>query len=75
MSTYIKRGNDFLRLDSQSVPVGFFPSFSVEAKNEELKSGDIIVMMTDGIFQGDVSLENKRKRLYGILGEIRSFGL
>ena len=32
MSTYIKRGNDFLRLDSKSVPVGFLPSFSVEAK-------------------------------------------
>ena len=34
MSTYIKRGKDFLRLDSQSVPVGFLPSLSIEAKHE-----------------------------------------
>ncbi|MFD1926699.1 SpoIIE family protein phosphatase [Sporosarcina siberiensis] len=69
MSTYIKRGNDFLRLDSQSVPVGFLPSFSVEAKNEDLKSGDILVMMTDGMFQGDVSLEEQEKTLYGTLAK------
>lgn len=67
MSTYIKRGNDFLRIDSKSVPVGFLPSFSVEARKEELKSGDIVVMMTDGIFQGNVSLELQEKVLYGIL--------
>lgn len=67
MSTYIKRGADFLRVDSKSVPVGFLPSFSVEAKNEELKSGDIIVMMTDGMFNGDVSLEQQEKSLYSTL--------
>lgn len=67
MSTYIKRGNDFLRIDSKSVPVGFLPSFSVEAVKEELKSGDILVMMTDGMFQGEISLEVQEKALYGIL--------
>lgn len=67
MSTYIKRGNDFLRIDSKSVPVGFLPSFSVEAIKEELKSGDILVMMTDGMFQGEISLEIQEKALYGIL--------
>lgn len=67
MSTYIKRGEDFLRLDSQSVPVGFLPSPSIEAKSEQLKSGDILVMMTDGIFNGEVSLQLQEKALYGIL--------
>ncbi|MCG7337453.1 SpoIIE family protein phosphatase [Sporosarcina sp. ACRSM] len=67
MSTYIKRGEDFLRMDSKSVPVGFLPSFSVEAKNEQLKSGDIIVMMTDGVFNGDVALEVQEKTLYSTL--------
>jgi len=69
MSTYIKRGEDFLRLDSKSVPVGFLPSFSVEAKHEELKAGDILVMMTDGMFSGDVSLETQEKSLYGTLSK------
>lgn len=67
MSTYIKRGDDFLRLDSESVPVGFLPSLSVEAKNEQLKAGDIILMMTDGMFNGDIALETQEKILYGTL--------
>lgn len=67
MSTYIKRGQDFLRLDSRSVPVGFLPSFSVEAKNEQLKSGDLIVMLTDGMFNGGVTIEKQEETLYGIL--------
>lgn len=73
MSTYIKRGEDFLRLDSKSVPVGFLPSFSVEAKNEELKSGDIIVMMTDGMFNGDFSLEKQEKSMYTTLEKYGGF--
>ena len=67
MSTYIKRGEDFLRLDSKSVPVGFLPSFSIEAKNEELKSGDIILMLTDGIFNGDIPIEKQEESLYNSL--------
>ncbi len=67
MSTYIKRGRDFIRLDSKSVPVGFLPSLTIEAKNEALKSGDILVMTTDGVFNGDVALELQEKALYGIL--------
>ncbi|WJY26716.1 MULTISPECIES: SpoIIE family protein phosphatase [Sporosarcina] len=63
MSTYIKRGDEFLRVDSKAVPFGFLPSFTVEAKNEELKSGDIIVMMTDGIFNGDIPLEQQERSL------------
>ncbi|ARD48468.1 SpoIIE family protein phosphatase [Sporosarcina sp. P33] len=57
MSTYIKRSDECIRLDSKTVPFGFLPSFSIEAKNEKLKSGDIVVMMTDGIFNGDIPLD------------------
>lgn len=69
MSTYIKRGSEFLRLDSKSVPVGFLPSFSIEAKHEELKAGDILVMMTDGMFNGEMSLELQEQALYGTLSK------
>lgn len=67
MSTYIKRGADFLTLESRSVPVGFLPSLSIEAKNEQLKAGDIVVMVTDGVFNGDFSLQLQEKALCGIL--------
>ncbi|MBD7986343.1 SpoIIE family protein phosphatase [Sporosarcina sp. Sa2YVA2] len=74
MSTYIKRGQDFVRLESKSVPVGFLPSFSVEAKNEELKSGDIVVMLTDGIFSGKYTIEKQEDALFGILDKYQHLG-
>ena len=67
MSTYIKRGDEFLTLESRSVPVGFLPSPSIEAKNEQLKAGDIVIMLTDGVFNGDISLQLQEDALYGIL--------
>ncbi|PIC63686.1 serine/threonine protein phosphatase [Sporosarcina sp. P13] len=67
MSTYIKRGDECIRLDSKTVPFGFLPSFSIEAKNEQLKSGDIIVMMTDGIFNGELQLEAQEEVMHQTL--------
>lgn len=69
MSTYIKRGDEFLRLDSESVPVGFSQSPSVETKNKGLKAGDLIVMLTDGVFHSESSIELQEQALYGILEE------
>lgn len=74
MSTYIMRGPDFLRLDSKSVPVGFLPSFSVEAKNEELKAGDIVVMLTDGLFSSKHTIEKQEDALYAILEKYEHLG-
>lgn len=67
MSTYIQRGDQFFTLESQAVPVGFLPSPSTEAKNEALKAGDVIVMVTDGVFNGDLSLQLQEQALCGIL--------
>lgn len=67
MSTYIKRGEEFIRMDSKSVPVGFLPSFSIEATFEPLKSGDVVVMLTDGVFNGEMSLPIQEKALCDII--------
>lgn len=67
MSTYLKRGTEFSKIESESLPVGFLPSFTIEAKKKRLKSGDLIVMMTDGMFSPDVPIEKQENVLYNIL--------
>lgn len=71
MSTYIKRGEECIRLDSKTVPFGFLPSFSIEAKNEQLQPGDIIVMMTDGIFNGELPLEAQEDVMHQTLDRFK----
>lgn len=73
MSTYIKRGDSFIRLESKSVPFGFLPSFSIEAKNEQLKSGDVLVMLTDGMFNGEVPLEEQERTLENVLHQFSGY--
>lgn len=50
-ATFIKRGDNVYTIISQSLPLGLFPKFKEEVECEEfmLLSGDIIVMVSDGI--------------------------
>lgn len=67
MSTYILRGEQFIRIDSKDAPVGIVSSPTIEAKEHTLKAGDVVVMLTDGVFQSDVSLELQERTLYNIV--------
>ncbi|MEG0260663.1 MAG: SpoIIE family protein phosphatase [Lysinibacillus sp.] len=50
MSTYILRGKEVLKVESNAAPVGFLSLSSVEAEKRKLKAGDVIVMYSDGLF-------------------------
>lgn len=71
MSTYILRGDRFIRIDSKDAPVGIVSSPTIEAEKYTLKAGDIVVMLTDGVFQTDVSLELQERTMYNIVKEER----
>ena len=59
MSTYLIRGNDMRKIESQHVPFGFLPTFSIEARKIDIKDGDSILMLSDGVFSSDVSIEKQ----------------
>lgn len=69
MSTYIGRGQQFFSIDSRAMPVGILPSSTIEAKDQQLKAGDIVVMLTDGVFQSTISLELQEQAMYNIIRE------
>lgn len=57
--SFIKRGNQVLMLDAGNLPIGMIEDFDVEVKTEQLKSGDLLIMMSDGIFDAPKQIENK----------------
>lgn len=57
--SFIKRGNRVFMLDSGNLPIGMIEDFDVEVKTEQLKSGDLLIMMSDGIFDAPKHIENK----------------
>lgn len=50
MSTYIVRGNDVFKVNSFAPPIGAMPQFYVEMNEQELKSNDMILIVSDGLF-------------------------
>lgn len=50
MSTYILRGQEVIKVESNAAPVGFLSISAVEAEKRKLKAGDVIIMHSDGLF-------------------------
>ena len=59
MSTYLIRGNEMRKIESKHVPFGFLPTFTIEARKVDIKDGDILLMLSDGVFSSNTSIEKQ----------------
>lgn len=56
--SFIKRGNEVKMLKAENLPMGILHEFDVDVVGEQLKDGDILIMMSDGIYEGPKHVEN-----------------
>ncbi|WP_077623920.1 stage II sporulation protein E [Sediminibacillus massiliensis] len=56
--SFIKRGKQFHKVEASNLPIGIIRDFEVEVVSEQLKEGDYLIMMSDGIFEGPKYVEN-----------------
>ncbi|MDY0394862.1 SpoIIE family protein phosphatase [Virgibacillus halophilus] len=56
--SYVKRGDRLFEIEASNLPMGIIREFEVDIVNEQLMSGDILIMMSDGIFEGPKHVEN-----------------
>lgn len=56
--SFVKRGNQVFKIEASNLPMGIIEDFEVDVVGEQLKSGDILIMMSDGIFEGAKHVEN-----------------
>ncbi|MFP3489985.1 SpoIIE family protein phosphatase, partial [Staphylococcus sp. SIMBA_130] len=47
-----------MMVESGNLPMGIIPEFDVEVVSEQLKAGDLLIMMSDGIYEGVKNIEN-----------------
>lgn len=50
--SFIKRGKEILNIEASNLPMGIIAEFDVEIVSQQLKAGDLLIMMSDGIFEG-----------------------
>ncbi|GIN88381.1 stage II sporulation protein E [Heyndrickxia sporothermodurans] len=56
--SFIKRGDKVMKIESSNLPMGIIQEFDVDVVSEQLKAGDLLIMMSDGIFEGPKHVEN-----------------
>ncbi|HEX7065146.1 MAG TPA: stage II sporulation protein E [Bacillales bacterium] len=56
--SFVKRGDQVMMIEAGNLPMGMIQEFDVDVVSEQLKDGDVLIMMSDGIFEGPKNVEN-----------------
>ena len=56
--SFIKRGDKVLKIQANNLPMGIIQELDVDVVSEQLKAGDLLIMMSDGVFEGPKHVEN-----------------
>lgn len=70
--SFIKRGNDVVKVSANNLPMGILQTIEVDAVVERLMPGDILVMMTDGIYDAPSSAANKEAWMKRAIKEVKT---
>ncbi|TXL63456.1 stage II sporulation protein E [Cerasibacillus terrae] len=70
--TYIKRGNTIKKLEVANLPMGIIQEFDVDMIGEQLHSGDILIMMSDGIYEGPKGIEDNDRWVQQTISEMET---
>lgn len=71
-TTFIKRKDYVELIGSTSLPVGILNKVDIETQKKQLKDGDMIIMVTDGILDADKNQLNREDTFKQFIGEINS---
>ena len=67
IATYILRGRDILKIEGNAAPVGMMPTFSIETESLRLRGDDVIIMASDGLFEGTNEWHDQEKAFLKLL--------
>lgn len=56
--SFIKRGDQVIMIEASNLPMGIIEDFDVEVVGAQLKADDLLIMMSDGIYEGPKHVEN-----------------
>ncbi|WP_100374394.1 stage II sporulation protein E [Bacillus sp. FJAT-45037] len=70
--SFIKRGEKVIKVEAGNLPMGIIQEFDVDVVTEQLKPGDLIIMMSDGIFDAPKHVENKEMWIRRVINELET---
>ncbi|MGO0058535.1 stage II sporulation protein E [Brevibacillus fluminis] len=68
--SFIKRGSDVISVTANNLPAGILEEIEVDVVSRTLKPGDLLVMMSDGIYEAPRHIENRQLWMKRIISEL-----
>src|SRR5690606_15404101 len=70
--SFIKRGDEVLPVTASNLPIGILKDIEVDLVEHQLVPGDLLVMMTDGVYDAPGHAVNKELWMKRILSEMKA---
>lgn len=70
--SFIKRGNEVIPVTASNLPIGIIQDIEVDLVSVQLQAGDVLIMMTDGIYDAPGYAVNKELWMKRIIQEVNS---
>lgn len=70
--SFIKRGDKCLTVSANNLPIGILQEIEIDVVSEQLKAGDLLIMMTDGLYEAPRHIENKEMWMKRLIMEIKT---
>jgi len=70
--SFIKRGNEVIAIEASNLPIGIIQDIEIDSIESDLIPGDLLVMMTDGVFDSPKHTNNKELWIKRLIQEIQT---
>ncbi|MFE9279174.1 stage II sporulation protein E [Paenibacillus glucanolyticus] len=70
--SFIKRGSDVIPVSASNLPIGIIQDIEVDLVSLQLQAGDVLIMMTDGIYDAPGYAVNKELWMKRLIQEVSS---
>src|SRR5699024_3577547 len=59
--SFIKRNDEIIQVEANNLPIGIIDKVDLEVVNKQLNNGDILIMMSDGVYEGPKEIDNHER--------------
>lgn len=70
--SFVKRHSDVITITANNLPVGILDEIEVDVVSRMLKPGDLLIMMSDGIYEAPRHIENRQAWMKRIISELET---
>ncbi|WP_103109910.1 stage II sporulation protein E [Brevibacillus reuszeri] len=70
--SFVKRSHDVITITANNLPVGILEEIEVDVVSRMLKPGDLLIMMSDGIYEAPRHIENRQMWMKRIISELET---